>query len=740
MTANLPSPRSSPALELPRFQADVTAYQQLLDSVPGVMMQFCLSAAGQIRFRYVSAGCQPLLQVSPDELLQDATCFVKLIDPADRACFHAAIAHSAMTLTPWRWEGRLQRPTSAPCWIEITAQAQLPIDHEILWNGMIMDVTARQQAQATLSASERKNHALLSVLPDIIFSYNREGIYLDFFPSSDWDPAVPPDSFLGKSVYEVLPHSVAAMIHAAIHQALDPDQPETIQRLEYQLALQGEQHDYEVRIVALGTDQALAIVRDISDRKQAEATLRDYADRQALLNQLTTQIRNSLDQETIIDTAITAMSQKLQLDFCGLLWFHLEANPPQWEVVKAVETANPMPHQLASHPASRVGPVEEQLMQHSVVRIDEVATYPEPIHRAYLQQLGARSVLEVRILLQNGQLGVLMGCRQQVQPWAAAEVELLQAVAAQLTIALNQASLYQESQNRAQALSDALLELQQTQMQMIQSEKMSSLGQLVAGVAHEINNPVNFIYGNLSHANEYIQDLLGLVDLYQHHYPQPASAILAEIEAIDLEFLQDDLLKLLNSMKVGADRIQTIVGSLRTFSRMDESEKNSVNIHDGIDSTLMILQNRIKAKHDRVEINIHKDYGSLPAISCYVGQLNQVFMNILVNAIDALEELTCHPPDPTWQPTITIQTSCLPATDTTAAIAQIRLQDNGPGMPAAVRSRIFDPFYTTKPIGKGTGMGLSISHQIITEKHGGTFTCHSTPGNGTEFVIQIPLR
>ncbi len=286
---------------------------------------------------------------------------------------------------------------------------------------------------------------------------------------------------------------------------------------------------------------------------------------------------------------------------------------------------------------------------------------------------------------------------------------------------------------QAIALEQTLQELQRTQSQMLQSEKMSSLGQLVAGVAHEINNPVNFIFGNLKHANDYTQDLLELIQLYQTHHPHPHPDVQAEIEAIDLEFLVEDLPKLLNSMKVGAERIQKIVASLRTFSRMDEAEMKAVDIHEGINSTLMILQNRLKARHDRPDINIIKQYGKLPLVECYAGQLNQVFMNVLSNGIDALEEacLTHRITDPA----ITISTELLPSKE-----VRITIADNGLGMPEKVRQRLFDPFFTTKPVGKGTGMGLSISYQIVTEKHGGSLTCHSQPGQGAEFTIQIPLH
>ncbi|MFB2894403.1 PAS domain-containing protein [Aerosakkonemataceae cyanobacterium BLCC-F50] len=292
-----------------------------------------------------------------------------------------------------------------------------------------------------------------------------------------------------------------------------------------------------------------------------------------------------------------------------------------------------------------------------------------------------------------------------------------------------------EAQLRKQTedLEQTLQELRRTQTQLVQSEKMSSLGQLVAGVAHEINNPVNFIFGNLSHAKEYTQDLLGLVELYQEYYPNPHPDIQAELEAIELDFLTEDLPKLLNSMKVGADRIQKIVASLRTFSRMDEAEMKEVNIHEGIDSTLMILQNRLKAKPDRPEIKVIKEYGDLPLVECYAGQLNQVFMNIVANAIDALED--AYNAKILVNPAISIHTKIIENNQ-----VMIILSDNGPGITQKVKSHLFDPFFTTKPIGKGTGMGLSISYQIITEKHHGTLDCFSEPGKGTEFVIKIPLK
>lgn len=292
-------------------------------------------------------------------------------------------------------------------------------------------------------------------------------------------------------------------------------------------------------------------------------------------------------------------------------------------------------------------------------------------------------------------------------------------------------------EERTSELKNALEELRRTQAQVVQSEKMSSLGQLVAGVAHEINNPVNFIHGNLTHAQEYTQDLLAFVQLYQRQYPNPTAELEDAAEAMDLAFLQEDLPKMLASMKVGTERIRQIVLSLRNFSRMDEAELKPVNIHEGLNSTLMILHHRLKARPERPEIEVIKNYGRLPLVECYAGQINQVFMNILVNAIDALEEFNTgrtyeeiqeHPSR------ITIDTTLVDH-----QWVQVAISDNGAGMSESVRQQIFHPFFTTKPVGKGTGMGMAISYQII-EKHQGKLSCSSTLNQGTEFVIQIPIR
>ncbi|MEH1900535.1 MAG: PAS domain-containing protein [Nostoc sp.] len=499
-------------------------------------------------------------------------------------------------------------------------------------------------------------------------------------------------------------------------------------------------------------------------RKQAEVALIESAQREALINRLSSQIRASLDLNHIVETAVQEIRNLFQSDRCAFLLYRQDADVPYWERVYEAKSSF-LPCLLNDQKATNaeIELIAAKTLNGEIIRIDDAETMEDACGglnlrttREFLQDFGFTAFISLPVHTQSGEIGTFTcGYCSGFRPWLDNEVQLLQAVTVQLAIAIDQAKLYTQSriaaqtaQDKAQQLEAALLKLQQTQVQLIQTEKMSSLGQLVAGVAHEINNPVNFIYGNISHAREYTDDLLHLVELYQQNYCPPAPEIDQQIDTIDLDFLKQDLPKVLDSIKMGAERIRQIVLSLRNFSRLDEDDTKAVDIHEGMDSTLLLLQNRLKAKPGCREIQVIRDYGNLPPIVCHAGQMNQVFMNLLTNAIDVLEEsfVISHLSlvNNTEQRTNDRAQMTFPQIRIRTFIQEdcviISIADNGAGMTEEVRKRLFDPFFTTKPVGKGTGMGLSISYQIIVRKHCGQIQCISAPGEGAEFVIVIPLQ
>jgi PAS domain S-box-containing protein len=428
------------------------------------------------------------------------------------------------------------------------------------------EITDRKRVEEALRESEIKNRSLIAAIPDLMFRLNSEGVFLDYFPAKDEKNPRPSSDFIGKTIEEVFTMDLAYWTNHYLKKTLENKQP---QIGEYVLQIEGNWCHCEARYVPCGGDEVLAIVRDITNRKQMEAAL-------------------------------------------------------------------------------RLAEIQER--------------------------------------------------------------------------------------EKALQLQKTLRDLQYTQTQLIQAEKMSGLGQMVAGIAHEINNPINFIYGNLHHTNEYVLRLLQMLQLYAKHNPEPAAEIQEFMEEYDVEFLMEDLPEILKSMQLGTDRIRELVVSMRNFSRLDESEKKEVDIHSGIDSTLLILQSKLKGNGERPLITAIKKYGQLPLVECYASQLNQVFMNVLANAIDALEEQK--------KPgIILIETELKKAEDeTTGDAVLISISDNGPGMKESTIKRLFDPFFTTKPVGKGTGLGMSIAHQIVVDKHKGQLKCISDIGEGTTFDILIPVK
>ena len=382
--------------------------------------------------------------------------------------------------------------------------------------------------------------------------------------------------------------------------------------------------------------------------------------------------------------------------------------------------------------------------------ISDATNIQDFAHDSYIIQYQPKSILCTPILNKGQLIGILyLENNLTVDAFTTDRLRILNLLSSQAAISLENAQLYsnleekvtqrtQELNEKNLHLEQALNELKSTQSQLIQTEKMSSLGQMVAGIAHEINNPVNFIYANIEHASNYLEFIINLLNIYQQEYPHPSAIIEEYKQDNDFDFVIQDLPKILDSMMIGSERIRKIVLGLRNFSRLDESATKPVDIHEGIDSTLMILQTRFQEKLGYSSNVVIKKYGDIPLVQCYASQLNQVFMNIISNAIDVLKQRQEN------LPTAELKNNSSQIIIRTQIInnnwVQIAIKDNGMGIKPEIKQRIFDPFFTTKPVGEGTGLGLSISYQIVVEKHGGKLDCISAPGKGTEFIIEIPIK
>ena len=688
---------------------------QSWDGIPGAVSQLVTTLEGRaIAYPYISAGCYKLLELpiessssNPQKL---AHCLFDAIRLEDRDPFQLAIARAAKSPHFWEWEGRILLANGKTKWIALAVQPALmqPDPTTILWNAIAQDITSKKECElatkqlnkilsnrleartAELAVSQTRLQKLADNVPDLLYEMRLDSDSQVSFPYVSSDSyrllSMSPEQFRQRGA------DALTLVHV--------DEQQGLKEAIKESALTMKVYRYECRVVlpsgkqrwvrTLAKPQAqtdgsiiwYGCLSDISDRKQIEAKL-----------------NQSLKELADVKFALDCSSNVAITDHRG----HITYVNDKFRDVSKYSLAELIgqTHRLVNsghHPREFF---EE--MWHTIsnghVWLGEIK------NRAKDGDFYWVYTTIVPFLDKAGYPYQYVAIHNDITERKRAELCLMQ---------------------QAKDLEQAFCELQQAQTRLVQTEKMSSLGQLVAGVAHEINNPVSFIYGNVKPATRYADSLVGLLRQYQTHCPNPPEDIAEALEELDFDFITDDLLNLLASMKLGAERIRQIVSSLRTFSRKDEADKKSVDIHQGLDSTLLILAHHLKAQQNRGAIEVVKCYGHSLPVTCYAGQLNQVFMNVLGNAIDALAEAS--------HPQLTI------STESVDDQVIVKISDNGSGMPEEVRSQIFNPFFTTKPIGKGTGMGLSISYQIVTERHGGSITCGSLVGSGTTFTIQIPQQ
>lgn len=709
-------------------------FQKLAANVPGMIYQFLLHPDGSNDFIYASPGCRELYELEVEEIENNSDSMWSAVHPDDVNELSQSVAISAQTLEPLKHEWRVFTRSGQMKWVRGIARPEKRSGGDILWDGLVVDISDRKLAEIALCESkaallqanqeleqrveertealQRSQKMLWSVInniPQFIAWKDRDSVFLggneNFAKVAGLNH---PNQLPGLTDFDLpwKPEETEFFL-ACDREVMETNTPK-YHIIEPQQQADGTQRWLDTNKIPLHDNQGnvfgiLCTFEDITERLSLEEKV-----------QTTEELFRKIFEDAPIGIDLASLENRQLVEVnkacCEMLGY------TESELLEKTFTD-------IVHPAD----IEQDMQKALALERQEIRSYQ--VEKRLITATGKIVWANVTAtLIRDGEgkpiynLGMIENITHRKISEAA-----LQASASQL-------------RKQAAQLQQAYEQLQQTQTQLVHSEKMSSLGQMVAGIAHEINNPATFIQGNISHAYQYFHDLIELLNLYQHCYPSPAPMIAEKIEEVELEYLKLDLPKMLDSMRMGVERISQIVLSLRNFARLDEAEMKLADLHEGLDSTLLILQHRLNQDSQKNPIEIVKEYGLISKVNCCAGQLNQVFLNILSNAIDALE----NQPQPR---AIAIRTQLKKAglkAKSDSAISQcdrvvICIADSGPGMTADIRNRLFDPFFTTKPVGSGTGLGLSISYQIVVEKHRGTLRCISAPGQGAEFWIEIPV-